>query len=313
MLSLLLSVFLTFVEYNCENLFDCQHDSLKEDMQFTPEGMYRWTPGRYWKKLNHISQAILSCAGDSATATIPDMIALTEVENDSVMRDLTKRSLMRNARYEYVMTSSPDVRGIDVALVYSPYSFRLLSSHSIRVRMPEDVRPTRDILYASGLLVSGDTLYIYIVHSPSRSGGEHLTQPYRMLVAERLCTSIDSLRAVCPNARIIVAGDFNDYSDNRSLMRIADNGMIEVSQKATGRNGAKGTYRFQGEWGSLDHIFVSGNMAENLTGCYINDAPFLLEEESKYGGVRPMRSFRGPVYINGYSDHLPLVATFRLE
>lgn len=313
MLSLLLSVFLTFVEYNCENLFDCQHDSLKEDMQFTPEGTYRWTPGRYWKKLNHISQAILSCAGDSASATIPDMIALTEVENDSVMRDLTKRSLMRNARYEYVMTSSPDVRGIDVALVYSPYSFRLLSSHSIRVSMPEGVRPTRDILYASGLLVSGDTLHIYIVHSPSRSGGEHLTQPYRMLVAERLCTSIDSLRAVCPNARIIVAGDFNDYSTNRSLMRIADNGMIEVSQKATGRNGAKGTYRFQGEWGSLDHIFVSGNMTENLTGCYINDAPFLLEEESKYGGVRPMRSFRGPVYINGYSDHLPLVATFRLE
>ena len=313
MLSLLLSVFLTFVEYNCENLFDCQHDSLKEDMQFTPEGMYRWTPGRYWKKLNHISQAILSCAGDSASATIPDMIALTEVENDSVMRDLTKRSLMRNARYEYVMTSSPDVRGIDVALVYSPYSFRLLYSHSIRVSMPEGVRPTRDILYASGLLVSGDTLHIYIVHSPSRSGGEHLTQPYRMLVAERLCTSIDSLRAVCPNARIIVAGDFNDYSTNRSLMRIADIGMIEVSQKATGRNGAKGTYRFQGEWGSLDHIFVSGNMAENLTGCYINDAPFLLEEESKYGGVRPMRSFRGPVYINGYSDHLPLVATFRLE
>lgn len=313
MLSLLLSVFLTFVEYNCENLFDCQHDSLKEDMQFTPEGMYRWTPGRYWKKLNHISQAILSCAGDSASATIPDMIALTEVENDSVMRDLTKRSLMRNARYEYVMTSSPDVRGIDVALVYSPYSFRLLYSHSIRVSMPESVRPTRDILYASGLLVSGDTLHIYIVHSPSRSGGEHLTQPYRMLVAERLCTSIDSLRAVCPNARIIVAGDFNDYSTNRSLMRIADIGMIEVSQKATGRNGAKGTYRFQGEWGSLDHIFVSGNMAENLMGCYINDAPFLLEEESKYGGVRPMRSFRGPVYINGYSDHLPLVATFRLE
>ena len=313
MLSLPLSVFLTFVEYNCENLFDCQHDSQKEDMQFTPEGMYRWTPGRYWKKLNHISQAILSCAGDSASATIPDIIALTEVENDSVMRDLTKRSLMRNARYEYVMTSSPDVRGIDVALVYSPYSFRLLSSHSIRVSMPESVRPTRDILYASGLLVSGDTLHIYIVHSPSRSGGEHLTQPYRMLVAERLCTSIDSLRALSPEARIIVAGDFNDYSDNRSLTRIADNGMVEVSHDAVGRNGAKGTYRFQGEWGSLDHIFVSGNMAENLTGCYINDAPFLLEEESKYGGVRPKRSFRGPVYINGYSDHLPLVATFRLE
>lgn len=198
MLSLLLSVLLTFVEYNCENLFDCQHDSLKDDLQFMPEGTHKWTPGRYWRKLNHISQAILSCGGDSAAATIPDLIALTEVENDSVMRDLTKRSLMRNAHYEYVMTSSPDVRGIDVALVYSPYSFKLLTSHSIGVRMPEGVRPTRDILYASGLVMSGDTLHIYIVHSPSRAGGEHLTKPYRMLVAERLCSSIDSLRAVCP-------------------------------------------------------------------------------------------------------------------
>ena len=313
MLSLLLSVLLTFVEYNCENLFDCQHDSLKDDLQFMPEGTHKWTPGRYWRKLNHISQAILSCGGDSATATIPDLIALTEVENDSVMRDLTKRSLMRNAHYEYVMTSSPDVRGIDVALVYSPYSFKLLTSHSIGVRMPEGVRPTRDILYASGLVMSGDTLHIYIVHSPSRAGGEHLTKPYRMLVAERLCASIDSLRAVCPEARIIVAGDFNDYSNDKSLTRIAGNGMVEVSRDAIGRNGAKGTYRYQGEWGSLDHIFVSGNIAERIMGCYINDAPFLLEEESKYGGVRPKRCFRGPVYMNGYSDHLPLVATFMFE
>ena len=195
MLSLLLSVFLTFVEYNCENLFDCQHDSLKEDMQFTPEGMYRWTPGRYWKKLNHISQAILSCAGDSASATIPDMIALTEVENDSVMRDLTKRSLMRNARYEYVMTSSPDVRGIDVALAYSPYSFRLLSSHSIRVRMPDGVRPTRDILYASGLLVSGDTLHIYSTFAkPFRRRASDATLPHacggKTLLVHRLASRL---------------------------------------------------------------------------------------------------------------------------
>src|SRR3712207_8786524 len=41
--------------------------------------------------------------------------------NDSVLTDLTKKSLLRNARYEYVMTDSPDERGIDVALLYSPF------------------------------------------------------------------------------------------------------------------------------------------------------------------------------------------------
>jgi hypothetical protein len=36
MLSLLLTGLLTLVSLNCENLFDCQHDSLKNDFEWTP-------------------------------------------------------------------------------------------------------------------------------------------------------------------------------------------------------------------------------------------------------------------------------------
>ena len=43
--------------WNVENLFDCQHDSLKEDYDFLPEGQYHWTKGRYWKKLDNIAEA----------------------------------------------------------------------------------------------------------------------------------------------------------------------------------------------------------------------------------------------------------------
>ena len=35
-LSILLISLFTFVELNCENLFDCQHDSLKNDIEFLP-------------------------------------------------------------------------------------------------------------------------------------------------------------------------------------------------------------------------------------------------------------------------------------
>ena len=59
------------------------------------------------------------------------------------------------------MTSSPDERGIDVALLYQPVSFRLLASQKIRI--PSDslgMRPTRDVLYVSGRVVSGDTFLI---------------------------------------------------------------------------------------------------------------------------------------------------------
>ena len=104
---------LTLVELNCENLFDCHHDSLKQDTEWLPASVRKWTPSRYWRKVNSIGQVILSCQEEG----VPDLVALVEVENDSVLFDLTRRSLLRHAGYEYLMTQSPDVRGIDVIII----------------------------------------------------------------------------------------------------------------------------------------------------------------------------------------------------
>ena len=38
---------------------------------------------------------------------------------------------------------------------------------------------------------------------------------------------------------------------------------------------------------------------------------FLLEEEKRYGGYRPRRTYNGYRYQPGYSDHLPLVARLK--
>ena len=315
MLSLLLSGLLTLVSLNCENLFDCQHDSLKNDWEWTPEGVNHWNQTRYWYKLNNIGREILACGEASANGVgdfeLPDLVALCEVENDTVLHDLTKRSLLRNARYEYVMTDSPDPRGIDVALLYSPFSFQLLRHNALRVQPLKDMHPTRDILYACGVITTGDTLHVFVVHAPSRSGGEVLTRPHRLQVAHRLTEAIDSIRTRIPDANILVAGDFNDYSRDKSISQIEKSGLTEVSKDARGRNGALGSYRFQGEWGSLDHIFASPSMAARLVDCIIFDAPFLLEDDEAYGGYKPRRNYLGPRYLQGFSDHLPLVAWFR--
>lgn len=231
--TLLLFIF-TFVEYNVENLFDTVHDEGKQDTEFLPSSPRHWTPRRYWQKLDHVGQALVACGDNAGGGRLPDMAVLTEVENDSVMRDLTRRSPLRAARYDYVMTQSPDQRGIDVALVYSPFSFRLINSHSVRVDPLKGQRPTRDILYASGMVMSGDTLHVVAVHAPSRAGGETRTRPYRLHVAERVCQMIDSIRSASDNPLIIIAGDFNDYSSDASLKLIESHGMTEVSLGARG-------------------------------------------------------------------------------
>lgn len=312
---LLLSVF-TFVELNCENLFDCHHDSLKNDTEFLPDGSYHWTRSRYWRKLNRVGQTIISCGEKSngkATEShwqLPDLVALCEVENDSVMHDLTRRSLLRKARYEYIMTSSPDERGIDVALMYSPFTFNLLSHRQVVIRPVKGMPPTRNLLYAEGRVPSGDTLHVIVAHLPSRRNGEAQSRPFRQQVATQIRELVDSVQGAKPDACIIVAGDFNDYTNSETMRTVCSSDMSDISASATGSNGARGTYRFQGEWGSLDHIVVSRAMLPKVSECRVHDAPFLLTEDDKYGGVQPRRNYLGPRYLNGFSDHLPLVAEF---
>ena len=296
--------FLTLVELNCENMFDCQHDSLKDDTEWMPEGKRKWTPARYWRKLNNIGQEILSCQQDG----VPDLVALVEVENDSVLFDLTKRSLLRRAGYEYLMTESSDVRGIDVALLYQPMTFRPICYDYLDIKPLEGMRPTRDILYVQGETLNCDTLHIFVVHAPSRYGGEKRTRPNRQLIADRVLNAIQLLPI---NAKVIVAGDFNDEATDSALRYLEDNGLHNVTAGVKGLHGAKATYRYQGLWQSIDHVFVSTVLLNSVEQSFINDAPFLLEEDKKYGGVKPLRTFNGYRYQRGFSDHLPLVIRFR--
>ncbi len=305
MLALLLASWLTLVELNCENLFDCQHDTLKQDTEWLPASVRNWTPGRYWRKVNNIGQVILSCQEEG----VPDLVALVEVENDSTLFDLTRRSLLRHAGYEYLMTASPDLRGIDVALLYQPLSFRPICYDYLSVEPLEDMRPTRDILYVKGEIISGDTLHVFVVHAPSRYGGEKATRPNRRLIADRLMTVV---RQLPHDAKVIVVGDFNDYADSPAIEYLMEKGLHNVTRDAKGTNGAEGTYKYEGEWRSIDHVLVSASMLGTVGETFVNDAPFLLEEDKKYGGVKPYRTFNGLRYQRGFSDHLPLVVRFKL-
>ncbi|MBQ7472611.1 MAG: endonuclease [Prevotella sp.] len=310
MIAWLLAGLFTFVELNCENLFDCINDSLKNDEEFLSDGSYSWTRTRYWQKLNRVGQTIVACGGEGSTQALPDLVALCEVESDTCLFDLTRRSLLRSARYEYVMTHSPDLRGVNVALLWSPFTFRLLSYTSLRVDPVKNLPPTRDVLYVSGKTKAGDTLHVFVVHAPSRLGGGN-AETYRKRVSLRICAAIDSIRQIQPTAHILVAGDFNAYSKEKSIKLLQNTAnLTDISEGACGKNGAKATYRYRGEWRSLDHILISASLQPLLHKCFINDAPFLMEDDEKYGGKRPFRTYLGPRYMGGFSDHLPLVAQF---
>lgn len=297
-----------FVSYNVENLFDCVDDTLTNDDPFLPEATRHWTPYRYWNKLHAVSRAIASVGGDRA----PDFVALCEVENDSVMHDLTRRSPLRTAGYDYLMTSSKDPRGIDVALMYKPTTFRPLTYRSIR--LPKEYIPqgrhVRDVLFVSGQLHMGDTIDLFVCHLPSRLNGKQSEQ-LRHDMVNYLCSVIDSVCHERGKPHIIVMGDCNDSPRSNALRPLIERqGLVCVTEHL------KGSYRYKGKWEQIDHIYLSptlvGQKVESHAlhlapqGAYNCDADFLIEPEPLYGGHRPRRTYNGMRYEGGTSDHLPV-------
>ena len=304
--------------YNVENLFDTKHDSLKDDYEFLPDAVRHWSRSRYWKKLSNISRVIVS----ACERQIPDVVCLCEVENDSCLFDLTRRSSLRALDYRYFVTNSADHRGIDVALLYQRGTFRPILSQSIT---PNLSLPVRDILYVSGRLVSGDTLDIFCVHMPSKIGGKQSTDN-RSRVASLLRSKIDSVCRCRAVPSILVMGDFNDNPRSASVYEAlgakevdsnsSDGCLVNlmIDKKGGINRHVCGTYRYRGSWETLDHVIVNGAMTSRKRGLRVGDGgasivnlDFLLEDDSRYGGVRPFRTYLGARYHGGYSDHLPVV------
>lgn len=309
------------VTYNCENLFDTVHDAGKEDTAFLPSSLRQWNSRRFWQKLRHLSKVIIACG----EGLLPDVVALCEVENDSCLHALTKRSPLRRAGYDYVMTTSPDRRGIDVALLYQPGTFRLLASRSCRI--PSSVagegRQTRDILHVTGLVRTMDTLDIFVCHLPSRRSGRKGSEPFRLSVAAFLKKTADSVVINRRQPRVILAGDFNDEPGNRSL-RLFSPGFRVLTDGARGTFHpleVNGTYYYKGRWSRLDHLLVNKEWLDCRSGfrpvspatARILDFPFFLEENRTHAARMPRSFYRGYRYNGGYSDHLPVCIDFVYE
>lgn len=298
---------LTMMSFNCENAFDLQHDEGKNDYEYLPDGSRRWSMSKLWYKLDGIAKVI---AATDVTSPV-GLVALCEVENDSVLDYLTKRSALRTIGYDYVMTQSQDSRGIDVAVLYSSYVFHLIGSESVSVKHVG--QPTRDILHLWGTIAAGDTLDVYAVHLPSKLGGKE-GQMKSMQVVEGLCSHTDSVFKCRQNGKIVVMGDFNADYKSKQISKAFNAGLFWSAAHKDGKKlydvveekvpKGLGTYKYKGVWSVIDHILVSGNM--NVIDAGVLSLPFLLEDDQRYGGKKPRRTYVGYRYNGGISDHLPV-------
>lgn len=305
--------------YNLENLFDTINNEGVRDIEFTPEGDKKWNTERYLSKLNNMS-SVISQLGKDEGINGPSIIGLCEMENKLVLEDLVNMQAMKSNKYKIIHSDSPDQRGIDVALLYNPDNFNILS-HQTYPLIIHDIDSgnrifTRDQLLVKGIL-NNDSIYLIVNHWPSRYGGKERSIPLRRDAALLNRKIIDSLLQINPHEKIITMGDFNDDPSDPSITNYlkAKDSKAELETNdlfnplATYFKDSKGSLFYRGKWNLFDQMIVSQGLI-NSNGIKIKSAtifnkPFLIQQDGKYKG-HLFRTFGGKNYLNGYSDHLPV-------
>jgi predicted extracellular nuclease len=308
---------LTIVFYNVENLFDTINHPDKRDGDFTPLGKLSWDTKRYNDKISKLSYVLSSINKEA----LPVIIGLCEIENRDVIEDLIDQERLKKGKYRIAHSESPDKRGIDCALIYRKDEFKYLKHKTINIEFPWDKEyKTRDILYVQGLVGRKDTLNIFVNHWPSRRGGQEKSEPSRIFVAKQLKKAVDSIQTKNPFAKIIIMGDFNDEPVDKAVIETlkADNNRntnnpmglynLMYDLKANG----EGSYNYRGDWNMLDNLIVSNSLLNESRGYQtLHNAGRIYRNKyicykNKQGANVPSRTFAGPKYYGGFSDHFPV-------
>lgn len=303
-----------FAWWNLENLFGP-----------TTSPIEGWDQARYDKKLEHLGWLIRQMHDGQG----PDLLGVCEVENEAILHDLVDRHL-DDFGYTIVHHESPDLRGIDVAFLYRDSVLELdatkTQAHTIMKRIP-----TRDIFEIQLIArANGSQLTVLCHHWPSRSGGQYETEPFRILTAEHCSVIVQEHLEEDRDAHILLLGDFNDEPFDRAIREylLAIRDRDRVLDRRTRRpylyncmwllldGDDPGTFYYSSNptaWNMLDHVIVSPGLlrADGLRLKEDSVAIFKPTEIQEAGKPKPFRK-RGGQWIEGYSDHFPLVGVLEV-
>lgn len=312
----------TIAFFNVENLFDTINNPNTFDEDFTPQGKNHYNSAVYQKKILNIA-GVLSEIGKEKTKTTPAIIALSEIENDTVLNDLICSRPLKDQHYQIIHYNSPDIRGIDVALLYKQEVFKPLEQKSTEVKLWNDEGKriyTRDILTVKGFL-DDELIYIIVNHWPSRRGGQQKSSPKREKAAFIVQNIINEIKAEDEEARIIILGDFNDDPVDKSIKSgLHTSGNLKDLNKTILFNPMENLYHkgyntlsYRDGLNLFDQIMVSYRFISPYkdyksyhfyqAGIYNPD--YLIMQRGKYQGY-PFRSFQNNTFTGGYSDHFPV-------
>ena len=304
--------------YNLENLFDTIHDKGKNDFEFLPDGANKWGTLKYTNKVKNMAK-VLNEMGTDVLPVGMAAVGVSEIENSRVLKDLVEHEILAPRGWDFVHIEGPDKRGVDCALLYNPKLFKPISSKLAPYTTEDNdtTYKTRGFLIVSGEM-GGEMVHIIVNHWPSR----YAKSPARERAGTLVRMLKDSLMTEMPDSKVLIMGDMNDDPDNKSMKSCL--GAVREKEEIKSasdlynpwwnilRKKGHGTHKYNGKWNLFDQIVLSGNAIGNnrstlkLYKTEIFSRNYLFQQEGRYKG-NTLRTHAGGVWLNGYSDHLPVI------
>ena len=320
----------TVLTYNVENLFDDVHNG-SEFPEFDP-ARGRWNTDLFRMRVETIAEVIRKAVPGG-----PDVLLLQEVENENALTVLLETGLSGMGYRSFVILPKKKLPA-NVAIA-SKLPISRVRSHMVHSWRKN---PVRDVIEAE-IDLDGATLHLFDDHWKSKAGGARATERSRLESAGIVARRVREILLGDPVAHFIVAGDMNENCDEfQRVGRRYQTALVNASEMtppgyadaslflADGRTGPgvgpggrivlyepwfelspgqRGSYFYQGEWETMDHILLSMGLLDSQGLRYRKGSfrvvrlPFLLLPD---GTPRKWTHLKGE---RGYSDHLPLLVT----
>ena len=324
---------ITIMSYNVENLFDDMDDGT-EFTEFDP-GRGVWNTDFFKSRIQSIADVV-----KKAVPGGPDILVLQEVENENALRGLAETGLKGMGYTQAVAVSKKGLPATTAILS----RLRVVRVHSYAVA-PWNGNPLRDVIEVE-IEKEGRTLHLFNNHWKSKLGGSRETEASRLESSQALGRRVREILSLAPDADIVIAGDMNESVDEYTQTgkqyqtalipageRVPENyllaslflaGSIRQIGLEKGRlilfdpwfelpPDKRGSYVYQGDWLTVDHLILSPGMFDSRGFAYrwgsftVVRLPFMLASDGtpkRWSGMKGER---------GYSDHLPLLISLDLR
>ena len=298
-----------------------------------------WNQEKYTARLNGLAQAL-----DNLGET-PDILALEEVENDGVLKDLAGRI---SSGHGYRWTFFANNPGHSLGLgVLSRIPFTKTAAHSLSYRDKAIPRPVLELWVET----RGTPMVLFVCHWKSKLGGEDATGKPRRGAARIILRRMREIGKTHPSTPVLIMGDLNEnhdefyrrggvvtgalIPDDPEAAEVAGFGgtpasaaqadFLILSNKkppvpeffppdAVGLYSpwmevlGEGSYYYRDEWETIDHFLLSSGFFDG-SGWEFDECG--IAESPPFVNARGHPNAYNPRTGAGLSDHLPLILTLR--